>query len=153
MRRTETERFWAKVDKTGGPEHLSWRGTVCWVWTASRTPGGYGQIRVAGKLVTAHRWAYENAKGPIPAGLQTDHLCRTRACVNPDHLEGVTQQENIRRGLAGKYQSARTHCPQGHPYDAENTHLYQGRRYCLACRKIRNDKRTVREQQRRKALA
>lgn len=73
----------------------------CWIWTASRGGHGYGygQFGIAsGKMVPAHRWSYEHFVGPIPDGLVVDHLCRRIECVNPEHLEAVTQRENLRRG-------------------------------------------------------
>lgn len=97
--------------------------TGCWLWFGS-TVNGYGTIRLdrSRQVVKAHRLMYEHAVGPIPEGLQLDHLCRVRCCVNPDHLEPVTQQENMRRGeLAAYYARSKAHCPQGHAYDAENT--------------------------------
>lgn len=84
------ERFWSKVDKGADDE--------CWLWTASTDGHGYGQFWNGERRMPTHRWAYEQARGPIPEGLQLDHLCRVRRCVNPDHLEAVTQAENIRRG-------------------------------------------------------
>ncbi len=119
------ERFWPKVDKSG----------ECWVWTASRVGNGYGEFWDGKRKVAAHRWAYENLVGPIPEGMQLDHLCRTRLCVRADHLEPVTQQENIRRGDSGRMWREKTHCPSGHPYDEVNTNVYRGRRYCRACLK------------------
>jgi hypothetical protein len=102
----------------------------CWLWTAKLSPDGYGQIRERGKHKQAHRVAYELHRGEIPAGLQIDHLCRVRHCVNPDHLEPVTQLENARRG----HYRMRTHCPQGHAYDETNTYIRpNGRRTCRAC--------------------
>lgn len=75
--------------------------TPCWVWNLAVMPNGYGQQAKPGGRGTAlaHRVYYEEARGPIPAGLDIDHLCRVRACVNPDHLEPVTRSENLRRGL------------------------------------------------------
>jgi hypothetical protein len=87
-RRPLTEKFWSKVDKTSD----------CWLWTAS-TRNGYGQIaRGDGRVDYAHRLSYEMAHGAIPPGLNIDHLCRQPLCVRPDHLEAVTQRENLRRG-------------------------------------------------------
>jgi transposase len=65
----------------------------CWIWQLSRLGSGYGQYRGT----TAHRWIYQHFKGPLPTCLQLDHLCRTRSCVNPEHLEPITPTENIRR--------------------------------------------------------
>lgn len=76
--------------------------TGCWVWARGPGPSGYGVKSVNGKRVRAHRHYYEQAKGPIPDGLQIDHLCRNPACVNPEHLEAVTQAQNTRRGAASK---------------------------------------------------
>ena len=88
--RSEAERFWEKVDATGD----------CWEWTSSRTRKGYGGFRAVSGWASAHRWAYEHLVGPIPPGLQIDHLCRVRHCVNPDHMEPVTNQVNQLRGTA-----------------------------------------------------
>jgi hypothetical protein len=90
-RRPLAERFWEKVAK----------GEGCWLWTGARLRGGYGTINAGGHAATsllAHRVAYELVRGPIPDGLQIDHLCRNRACVNPYHMEPVSQAENLRRG-------------------------------------------------------
>lgn len=126
-RPTTEERFWAKVNKT----------ETCWLWTAQIDADGYGHFRWDGKRGAAHRFAYEYFIGPIPNGLQLDHLCRTRACVNPAHLEPVTCRENLLRGAT--FQSAnalKTHCQQGHPFDDENTYITaNGSRACKACRR------------------
>lgn len=126
-------RFWSKVTfgVQGG----------CWLWSAARSDRGYGCIRVNRKLIYAHRFAYELLVGEVPEGMQLDHLCRVRHCVNPAHLEVVTQRENIRRGNGLSAQRARrTHCPQGHPYDEANTYVRpDGRgRGCQACRRAAN---------------
>jgi hypothetical protein len=76
--------------------------TPCWVWQLTRHPFGYGQTQHEGQMQPAHRIYYERAKGPIPRGLVLDHLCRNPPCVNPDHLEPVTRQENVRRGAGVK---------------------------------------------------
>src|SRR4051812_22635773 len=71
----------------------------CWIWTKSKTWNGYGLAAFEGKTTTAHRVLYQLIKGPIPAGLDLDHKCRNRLCVNPDHLEPVTRRENLHRGF------------------------------------------------------
>lgn len=116
--------MWDRVDKSGP--------NGCWLWTGPKSAGrapGYGRVYIGGKGYQAHRLAYEELVGPIPAGLVIDHLCRNPACVNPAHLEPVTNAENIRRGLA-----IRTHCPQGHEYTPENVrHRANGHRSCKRC--------------------
>ena len=137
MIKAEQERFWAKVDKINND---------CWEWTASLI-NGYGQFyRNGGKRILAHRFAFEQENGEIPIGLQLDHLCRNHKCVNPKHLELVTQSENTLRGLspsqlsviARNNQLSKTHCPQGHPYDLFNTYKTpDGRRDCKICQRER----------------
>ena len=102
----------------------------CWRWTGTITAGGYGKL--GGKL--AHRLVFESLVGPILAGFQIDHLCRRRDCVNPEHLEVVTQRENILRGIAPSAINARkTHCNKGHPFTPENTY-YDAARRTRRCR-------------------
>ena len=132
------QRFWEKVEKTEG----------CWLWIASREGGGYGRFYLThGHGVPAHRFAYELLVGPIPPGLEIDHLCRNRACVNPAHLEPVTHRINDLRGINPPAMNARkTHCPHGHPYDLLNTYTgYKGCRDCRICHRlaerVRNAKR------------
>lgn len=130
-------RFWSKVDKTGPiPPDAPHLGR-CWIWlTKSNAP--YGDFRVGHRTIKAYRFAYELLIGPVPAGLDLDHLCRITLCVNPDHLEPVTRAENTIRGLGGINQAIKTHCPQGHPYDEANTHRTKvGGRACRACARER----------------
>ena len=117
-------RFWENVDKTA----------ECWFWTAALDQDGYGKCRRDG-VKRAHRVAYEELVGPIPNGLSLDHLCRNRACVRPDHLEPVTNRENLMRGATfAALNAAKTHCPQGHEYTDENTcRKSNGSRICRTC--------------------
>ncbi len=126
---TNEERFWSKVDRRGRYD--------CWPWLATITPQGYGSFAMDGRSHPSHRVAYELLRGPIPDGLVIDHLCRVRHCVNPAHMEPVTNAENIRRGVSPSAIHARvTACPQGHQYTPENTeHRPSGRRHCLTCRR------------------
>lgn len=113
----------------------------CWLWVAGLGGRwGYGNFWNGKRNVQAHRWSYERWKGPIPDGLQIDHLCRVHCCVNPDHLEAVTCRENIMRGnlpkmMADKQRSI-THCANGHEYTEENTYIYgDNYRKCRICRR------------------
>jgi hypothetical protein len=112
----------------------------CWLWTGGVRCGGYGQLWSGGKQVVAHRFAYEQFVGPIPSGLTLDHLCRVRCCVNPRHLEPVTQKENVLRGFGPTAENKRTtHCQQGHEYTPENTLIIAGvSRRCRTCNRKRN---------------
>jgi len=98
----------------------------CWEWTGVRQRNGYGRCRRGDRDVLVHRLAYQVAVGPIPEGLQVDHLCRNRACIRPDHLEAVSLKVNCHRSdSVGGINARKTRCPKGHPYDAENTWLGQ----------------------------
>ena len=134
---TPEERFWAKVDKTapGG----------CWQWSARLNADGYGHLNVDGQKVRAHRFAYEMLVGAIPEGLQLDHLCRNRGCVNPDHLEPVTNRENILRGeTVPARNAAKTHCSKGHEFTPENTTMRaNGWRECKTCQRAHSAKLTA----------
>lgn len=140
-RRSLLERFEEKVDRTSKEEH--------WFWTGSKMVNGYGKIGVGGKYggwKLAHRIAWELYRGPIPEGLTIDHLCRIRHCVNPQHLEPVTNAENLRRGNGpprGKRPWMRkSHCKYGHAFTAENTRVEKdGSRRCRACQRRRDRER------------
>lgn len=105
--------------------------TRCWLWQGVLDDYGYGRFWLHGKEFQAHRVLYEVAHGPIPKGLVIDHICRVKHCVNPDHLEAVTQKENTLRGLRGRQI---THCMRGHEFTETNTRTTaDGRRVCRAC--------------------
>lgn len=127
---TPEERFWAKVNKTDS----------CWLWTASKNGSGYGQFWDGTRFFYAHRFSYELLVGPIPEGLELDHLCRVHACVNSMHLEAVSHRENTLRGTgASARNAARTHCAHGHLFDETNTihDRAKGWRSCRECRQAR----------------
>jgi hypothetical protein len=139
---TIRNRFWGRVDKSDD----------CWTWTGPISSHGYGVFWVDGQRHAAHRVSYRMTHGDIPQGLVIDHVChgadencpgednwcRHRACVNPDHLEAVTERVNLLRGRGVSGEAARrTHCPQGHPYDAANTVIWGKTRRCRACRKAK----------------
>jgi hypothetical protein len=132
--------FWRNVAQDGD----------CWIWHGTVSTVGYGKYGAAG--LPAHRRAYELMVGQIPAGLQLDHLCRVPLCVNPNHLEPVTPKINVRRkDLALGIGSARTQCPQGHPYSSENTAVRNGRRHCKACARDRARRNQPRREEQRRA--
>lgn len=114
----------------------------CWEWQAALNgKDGYGMFWNGERTQVAHRFLYERLNGAIPVGFELDHLCRNKKCVNPAHLEIVTRSQNTARGvgpsLAREKQLAKTHCPRGHEYTAENTYIYpDGRRYCRICNQI-----------------
>jgi hypothetical protein len=127
------DRLWSRVEKTES----------CWLWRGYVRPDGYGTISagapepgVRGRPRLVHRVAYALTEGAIPEGLTLDHLCGVRNCVNPEHLEPVTMRENLLRGDTFQAKNAaKTHCPQGHPYDEENTYLTGRGRACRICRR------------------
>ncbi len=134
-----------KVRFNGPPEERVWHRITatpfgCWQWTAACDAQGYGIFTVGGRNRIAHRYVYELLAGPIPDGLQVDHLCRNRGCVNPDHLEPVTAKVNTNRSRANHRFLLRTHCQEGHALTPENTMARRdspGSRICRECQRVR----------------
>ena len=122
-------RFWSKVEKTSS----------CWNWIGAIGSAGYGNFGIDNRTYRAHRVSYEWLHGPIPAGLVIDHLCRNKRCVNPDHLEPVTDRVNTIRGdgprITSELGRARTHCKHGHSLSGANLYVQKktGYRYCREC--------------------
>jgi hypothetical protein len=107
----------------------------CWEWTGYRDVHGYGGVHAEGKQWKAHGYLYTKLVGPVPVGLELDHLCRNKACVNPDHLEAVQHRVNSLRGRgAAAVNAARVTCPRGHRIEGVRG---TGQRYCLTCNRIR----------------
>lgn len=135
MRKLPSEivtRFWSRVDKTSS----------CWNWLG-RLSDGYGRFWINREPFRAHRVAYLLEIGEIPEGLQLDHLCRNRSCVNPAHLEVVDSRTNALRGIGPAAQNARkTHCAHGHPLSGTNLRVHRAvsrgiayqARVCRNCR-------------------
>lgn len=117
-------------------------GDECWEWTSSRNNRGYGMFYLYRRQQLAHRVMYELMVGPIPVGLQIDHLCRNKGCVRPSHLEPVT-------GKVNKERATKDRCIRGHPYTPDNLILQHGRRRCRACHYAANNRRYHAEQARR----
>lgn len=130
-----SDRFWGFL-----PDQ---NGTECWPWQGGRNRQGYGRFKINGLDRLSHRMAYRLARGEIGDGLLVCHACDEPSCCNPSHLFLGTQRDNIidaeRKGRmkGGARERVKTHCPSGHPYDAINTRVYDGRRYCRECLRIR----------------
>jgi len=142
----DERRFWSKVLllPNGCGE---WRGTI--------NDHGYGEFSFKGRNLKAHIWAYERYIGPVPPGMELDHICHTndpsctdgddcphRRCPLPYHLEPVTHAENMKRGRMGEHMKGLTHCRKGHPFDEANTHVRaDGTRVCRKCASERERER------------
>jgi len=128
-------KFWPKVSKTG----------TCWLWGGTLDESGYGHYQVSNERFTAHRVSYILAYGRVAKELVIDHLCRIKHCVNPDHLEAVTNGENVLRGIGPPAMNAqKTHCIHGHEFNEfneANTYRGQGRRECRPCHNRRDRER------------
>lgn len=124
------ERFWSKCV----PEPNS----GCWLFVGRADPKGYGEFDLDNTSKRAHRVTYEALVGRVANGLELDHRCRLRCCVNPAHLEAVTHLVNMQRGAHAQ----KTHCASGHEFTAANTWTYRGSRHCRTCRANRSQQRT-----------
>lgn len=131
-RESRINRLMSKVEK---------RENGCWIWTGANTGKGdkaYGNMTVGGRSVSAHRNAYTLLRGEIPGGMDLDHLCRVRLCVNPDHLEPVTRKVNLNRGFAAtgsKPRRPKQICCRGHDISDPGNRYSNGA--CKACTRIR----------------
>lgn len=129
---TFDEAFWPKVNQNG-PLLSPYLGR-CWLWLAGTDAKGYGRLQWKdGRSGLAHRALYEVLYNSVPGGLELDHICRNRRCVNPAHLEVVDHTENLRRG-AIDWRRHLTHCKRGHPLEPSNVYRRNGRRHCRQCR-------------------
>ena len=136
-----TKRTWNKIDKNGEiPEYAPDLGN-CWIWKGSLNERGYGP----------HRKIYIAQKGVVPDGLQLDHLCRVRKCVNPDHLEPVTHWENQIRGFSPyAIKKKQTHCVNGHEFNDENTYFRKDRPGTRECKQCSRETNKIRSNQYRR---
>lgn len=149
----EQDRFWSKVTTSPGDD--------CWRWTGGLGTTGYGRISLGGRKGRqwgAHRIAWSLLRGDVPDGLELDHLCRVRSCVNPWHLEPVTHAVNSRRSSAGAVNAARlsaqTHCKRGHEFTPANTRRTRsGSRRCRECDRQASNRRYALNPERRRQQA
>lgn len=132
----------------GGPRWIETDkgfSSPCWIWQLCMTTVGYGQVRINRRNMQAHRALYEQYVGSIPEGLELDHLCRIKSCVNPNHMEPVTHLENTRRGVRDtahlRLLRKKKECLRGHLLTPENTYVYHGTRHCKSCGYIRKENR------------
>lgn len=137
MKRVAAERFFSKVRFT----------ETCWVWTGA-TSQGYGSFALRSyTTIAAYRWSFEFVRGLVPKGFQLDHVCKNRICVNPGHLEVVTQKTNVLRGSGPPAVNAKkSHCIHGHEFTPENTYQRKDSvgRKCRTCIAAYNLKITIR---------
>ncbi len=135
------KRLWEKANKT----------ETCWLWTAYINKFGYGVIGTYDKKTAlAHRVSFELTKGPIPEGLEINHLCEVKNCINPDHLEAITRAEHILKTdfQGGKYQKNKTHCVNGHSFQETDVYITkEGHRKCRACGRAADKRRSPRRAQ------
>lgn len=147
MARRQRTSLLEKILAQSSPEPMS----GCWLWTGYCYSNGYASVEVSRcRSKLAHRISYELFVGPIPKGLELDHKCRVRCCINPDHLEPVTHAENMRRSpntLSSK-NIVKTRCIAGHLYDEANTGIWHGTRRCRICdaRRHREKRAALREE-------
>lgn len=136
----ERRRLWERIEVDAA--------TGCWTWVGTLNSNGYGRVQFRGRVMAAHRAMWIRERGEIPPGLDLDHLCRNRRCTNPDHLEPVTREVNLRRGTNTR--ATDTHCANGHLWadDNERRHQTDGSRVCATCMRL-----SARNYQRRSRVA